>query len=272
MTTPLPPLDLHAHAKPTIPARDLERLGAVVFVATRSLAEFESTQNRRDVVTIWGVGCHPGVPTAQRDFDRGRFADLIRQSPFVSEVGLDGRSKVPIAEQEKTFRSVLRELHASPRIVSIHSSGAPGRVLDLLAETSIKGVILHWWRGTPAQTARAVGLGCWFSVNAASMKNPEHVAMIPLDRILTETDHPSGDRGSAEPRQPGAVDDVETALARVYGTTTAIIRERVWTNFANLVEEVSVTDLLPPPVQKMVEFARKADGPRARPRGPRPKA
>lgn len=257
MSPSLPPLDMHAHVKPNIPPRDLERLGAVVFVATRSLDEFARTQKRRDAVTIWGVGCHPGMEAAQRDFDRKRFADLISKTAFVSEVGLEGRSKVPVAQQEATFREVLAELATRPRLTSIHSSGAPGRVLDALSETPLRGAILHWWRGTPVQTARAVDLGCWFSVNAASMRNPELVAPIPLDRILTETDHPSGDRSSSEPRQPGAVEDVEAALARIYGSTPAGVRAMVWANLAQLVQEVSITELLPTPVQRMLAAAGK---------------
>lgn len=179
--------------------------GAVVFAATRSLDEFALTQSRRDAVTIWGVGCHPGVEVAQRSFNRKRFADLITETAFVSEVGLEGRSKVPVSQQEATFRDVLAEVALRPRLTSIHSSGAHARVLDMLAETPIRGAILHWWRGTSAQTARAIELDCWFSLNAASMKNRDLVAPIPLDRILTETDHPSGDREAPNPRQPGRV-------------------------------------------------------------------
>lgn len=224
MSPALPPLDLHAHVKTTIPARDLERLGAVVFAATRSLEEFGSTQRRRDAVTIWGVGCHPGDQAAQRDFDRDRFASLARTTAFVSEVGLDGRSRVPMATQLETFRAILQVVSASPRIVSIHSGSAHAQVLDALSDNPQKGAVLHWWRGTPAQTARAVDLGCWFSVNAANMKYPESVAVIPLDRILTETDHPSGDRASTAPRQPGSVDDVEASLL---ASTASLLRQSV---------------------------------------------
>lgn len=252
MTPSLPPLDLHAHIKPTIPARDLERLGAVVFAATRSLKEFESTQRRRDAVTIWGVGCHPGVPAAQNDFHQERFASLVRTTAFVSEVGLDRRSKVPMEAQEATFRAILTVLAVSPRITSIHSSGACDRVLDLLEETPIQGAVLHWWRGTPAQTARAVALGCWFSVNAAGMRHAADIALIPRDRILAETDHPSGDRSAPAPRQPGAVLDVENELARLYAVPATEMRLRLWRTFDELVLATGVAPLLPAPVRRMI--------------------
>jgi TatD DNase family protein len=257
MIPPLPPLDLHAHVKPTIAPRELEQLGAVVFVATRSLHEFHQTQKRRDSVTIWGVGAHPGVERAQRDFDPDVFAEAIKSTAFVSEVGLDGRSKVPMALQEQTFREVLRAVSAKPRIVSIHSSGASGKVLDALSEVPVRGAVLHWWRGTAAQTARAIELGCWFSINLAGMKYPSDVALIPINRVLIETDHPSGDRGASEPRQPGSVGGVESALALVYGVTSAEIRTQVWRNFADLVDDAGVLGLLPAAVRRMTEASKR---------------
>lgn len=256
MAPQLPPLDLHAHISAKTGAADLERLGAVVFAATRSLDEYESVRGRRDQVTIWGVGCHPGVVQAQQGFDIGRFASLLASTAFVSEIGVDRRSKVPLEEQERVFASILSTLQGTPRIASIHSSGAPGRVLDALERTPIRGAVLHWWRGDEAQTRRAVELGCWFSINAAGVKYPADVALIQLERIITETDHPSGDRTSAAPRQPGAVDDVEKALAEVYKIDARAVRGKVWTNLVGLVDETDVVGLLPAAVQRMIAFAR----------------
>ncbi|QCY47309.1 TatD family deoxyribonuclease [Glutamicibacter creatinolyticus] len=252
MSPQLPPLDLHAHINPKTSAAELERLGAVVFAATRSLSEYESVRSRRDQVTIWGVGCHPGVAAAHRDFDKEKFSSLLPSTAFVSEIGLDRRSRVSLDEQERVFTSILEAMQGTPRIASIHSAGLAECVLHALEQTPIKGAVLHWWRGTPAQTTRAVELGCWFSVNAAGARFPADVSNIPLDRILTETDHPSGDRDSPAPRQPGAVMNVEQSLAVIYGIPTTAIRTQVWANFARLAHETGTVTLLPRPVQRMV--------------------
>lgn len=254
MAPRLPPLDLHAHINPKTHPADLERLGAVVFAATRSLDEYESVQGRRDQVTVWGVGCHPGVAQAQQEFDVERFGSLLASTAFVSEIGLDSRSKTPLDEQARVFASILSALRRAPRIASIHSAGVAGRVLDALEHTPIKGAVLHWWRGDESQTRRAIELGCWFSVNAAGTNYPNDIALIPFERILTETDHPSGDRSSASPRQPGAVDDVEQALSRVYDVDSSVIREQIWKNLVGLVEETNVHGLFPPAVQRMVAY------------------
>lgn len=256
MAAQLPPLDLHAHINPKARPADLERLGAVVFAATRSLDEFEYVRNRRDQVTVWGVGCHPRVAQAQHGFDEDWFGSMLGSTAFVSEIGLDGRSKVSLEKQERVFASILKELQGAPRVASVHSAGSADRVLEALTHAPVKGAVLHWWRGDEAQTKRAIELGCWFSVNAAGLKHPRDVALIPLDRIFTETDHPSGDRASTLPRQPGSVGDVEQALARIYGIDTWAAREQVWANLAGLVDETNVEELLPTAVRRMIAFAR----------------
>lgn len=257
MSKQLPPLDLHAHVSSKATAAKLEGLGAVVFAATRSLDEYKKVQNRRDQVTVWGVGCHPGVLEAQSAYDPSEFAELVLSTAYVSEVGLDGRSKVPIANQESVFGSILTQVQATPRILSIHSSGATELCLAALEAKKVKGAVLHWWRGTEPQTKRALALGCWFSVNAANMTHTNDVASIPLDRLFIETDHPFGDRTTpTSRRQPGALAEVETALAMLHGTTPEKIRQQVWVNFANLVDEVGVLAKLPNPVQRMLAAAK----------------
>jgi len=126
----------------------------------------------------------------------------------------------------------------------------------LLDHHRVDGAILHWWRGSKAQTRRAIELGCWFSINLDGMRFPEQVTAIPLDRILTETDHPYGNRRSSALRQPGAVEDVEEAMGRAFGLDPVSVRKQVWMNFVDLVSATGVSRLLPEPVQRMVGAVR----------------
>lgn len=255
MSRALPPLDLHAHISPEASARELEGLGAVVWAATRSQAEYERVAARRDLVTVWGVGCHPGLESAQRDFEPARFASLIEGTALVSEIGLDAGSKVPMDTQRQTFTGILELLVETPRVTSVHSAGATSGVLDCLERIAGPGVVLHWWLGDKAETERAVALGCYFSINHAMTVRSSALSVVPIERLLVETDHPDGDRRSARPRQPGAVHDVEEWLARMHGLTAAALRQQVWRNLSNLVGEAGVRHRLPGPVKKMLAVA-----------------
>lgn len=241
----LPPLDTHAHIDPATPRSDLEGLSAVIFAMTRSLAEATAVQGRDDSHVLWAVGCHPGVADAQEAFDRAHFAELLGGAAAVGELGLDGTSVVPMDRQREVLRLALGELVAQPRIVSLHSHRAHGPLLDELATTPAPGLILHWWLGSAAQTRRAVELGCYFSVNAAMVTRQGALREVPPDRILTETDHPYGDRKGPSPRLPGRVEPVEAALSRRWGIDEAHARVRVWQNLSHLLRGTGSARLLP---------------------------
>lgn len=251
-----PPIDLHAHIDPSIEASDLIALQAVVFVATRSLAEFNRTRRRRDPITIWGVGAHPALPEALQHFSAIELHSAIRSTPLVSEVGMDASSPASRAQQTRVLGEILAITKDEPRIVSIHSAGATSWVLDALADHPQKGAVLHWWRGQPGETARAVELGCFFSVNKSELKRPTVIGRVPWDRLLLETDHPYGDRGSGA--APGMLKTVERAIAGELGVLTSSVRMGLWGNLARLVNETGTANLFGDRVQRMLSVAPKS--------------
>ena len=257
MSRPLPPLDLHAHIATDITTGALEGLGSVVFAVTRSLEEYEKVKRRSDAVTVWGVGCHPGLTTAQNDYDANRFADLLLHAAFVGEVGLDGSSKVPIERQEEVLASVFATVVATPRLTSVHSYKATKRVLDVIERTGMEGAVLHWWLGSDKETERALSLGCMFSVNQSMDLTRLRAIGVPITALLPETDHPSGNRRGLSPRQPGHTLDVEQAIALAYGLSSSQVREQFWSTFAKQMSEKQSVTLLPPVVQKMVRQASR---------------
>ena len=249
MSDSWPPLDTHAHIDSDIDPTELVALKAVVFAATRSLAEFEKTVARSDPVTVWGVGVHPGVPQAVEAFTPRRFRAAIAKTPIVSEIGLDGRSAVPMARQLHVFDQILEVLGGEPRIVSVHSAGATAEVLDVLEQRPVPGIVLHWWRGTPGQTARAVALGCRFSINETERRRPAVVAHVPGNLVLTETDYPFA---SAAPGGPGDVAPVEAILADHNHMTQADVRREIWINMAALVADTATIELFGDRLQRML--------------------
>lgn len=247
MTSAWPPLDVHAHVAVDLDSSELLGLRAVIFAATRSLDEARTALARqpRDLLTTWGVGVHPGVAEALHAYDPEIFRSLVAQSALVSEVGLDGKVPSRLELQRQVLRDILAGLQKLPRIVSLHSFGATAELLDELELRPIRGAVLHWWKGDASTTERALALGCYFSINAANLRDLALLDRIPLDRLLPETDHPDGDRRSRGPRRPGAVDDVEQALARRHGIDQSTLRHIYWQNLRRLTDEVGVGQLLP---------------------------
>ncbi len=244
MSSALPPVDLHAHVDSGIPPDELRSLGAVVFAATRSLAEARIALQREDDLVVWGVGSHPGVMGSHSSFDPAAFRSLIGQTAFVSEFGLDLGAKVPLERQLQTLRGALDVLADELRITSLHSYRATAQLLDELAHRPVPGVVLHWWLGSQAATKRAVDLGCYFSLNAAMFRRASALRHIPLERLLTETDHPYGDRVGPEPHRPGNVLAVEHGIARMHCLEPDAVRRLMWRNLDRLARETNCGRLL----------------------------
>jgi TatD DNase family protein len=247
----LPPLDLHAHIDPSISEDDLDELDAVVFAVTRSLDESEEAIERTDTTTIWGVGCHPALAKAHTGFTPERFRHLIDASPFAGELGLDGKARVPFDKQLETLRGALDVLADDPRVVSLHNYAATQQLLEELERHDTPGRVLHWWLGDVPLTRRAVELGCYFSLPPAATRRKDLLGAIPLDRLLTETDHPFGDRRFQDSR-PGNVGPVERALAAHHQRDQQDIRRILWLNLNQLIKEAGCGRLLPNRVRTML--------------------
>lgn len=242
------PIDAHAHIDAKIDSSDMISLGAFVMAVTRTLDEADIATLRRDAMAVWGIGCHPGLQKAQQAFNASRFQELIARTPFVGELGLDGKSRVPMGRQVETMLKALEVLQNSPRLTSLHSYAATGQLLELLGSSPPPGMILHWWLGDAKQTQRAVELGCYFSVNASSVRRRDILCQIPRERLLTETDHPFGDRRSKFQR-PGNVEDAELGIGREFGMTQREVRSLMWSNLHRLVSITQCSAMFPRSVQ-----------------------
>lgn len=216
----------------------------MILGVTNSLAEFDRVSSDENVIR--GVGCHPGDAMAISTFDRAAFARRLSLTPLVGEVGLDSGSGVSSAEQRRVCANVLDLVRTTPRLLSLHSVRAHTPLLDLLQSAGVSGAILHWWTGSDAQTARAVDLGCWFSVGPGMLGRTDRLSRLPRDRVLAETDAPVRNAVA------GRVDDVELAFARVWHCDLQDVRAQVWHNFAALVELTKTGGLLPPAVQTLL--------------------
>lgn len=186
-----------------------------------------------------GLGLHPELVT-QRHTEVDLFPALLGETDYVGEVGIDGSAahQASLKLQERTFRKILEHCcDRGGRILSIHSRGAAGRVLDCLAETPGAGTpVLHWFSGNRTELERAVTLGAWFSVGPAMMRSARGrllVAEMPQDRVLTETDGPFARHGNS-PLNPWDVTRAESALTELWGIAPDNVRKVLAANLRQL--------------------------------------
>ncbi|MCE4222122.1 TatD family deoxyribonuclease [Methylobacterium sp. C25] len=144
------------------------------------------------------LGLHPElVEQAHREV--GLMLDLMSEAHFIGEIGLDGSPQhaSSLDLQRRVFREiVLRAGALGGRVLSIHSRRAATQVLDEIETCPTRGgvlAVLHWFSGSASEFARAISLGCWFSVNGSMLSSARSRSMIeaiPRDVLLIESDAP----------------------------------------------------------------------------------
>ncbi|MGI9487359.1 MAG: Qat anti-phage system TatD family nuclease QatD [Geminicoccaceae bacterium] len=197
-------IDLHCHLdlypEPNVLIAECVKRRLYVLSVTTVPSAFEGTAA---LITPDGrirtaLGLHPELAAA-RAHELPLFERLLPLTRYVGEIGLDGSRdhRETLDTQQGVFADVLRICaRAGGKVLSIHSRRASGIVLDALeAEPTAGKTILHWYLGSAKQVARAVEMGCWFSIGPqmlVSKRGRVAVASMPKDRVVPESDGPFG--------------------------------------------------------------------------------
>jgi TatD DNase family protein len=200
---------------------------------TRTLDEFDAAHANPQQGLTWGVGVHPAVPAALRQWSEERFLLAARRAAVVGEVGLDRRGDR--VAQRAIFETILSEAPAA--LISVHSTGRTDEVVDIIEKHPHPGVILHWFTGSREDAQRAAQAGCYFSINAAMAD--VQMTTLPLDRILPETDFPSS-RSRTQARAPGDIAALEATVVRLTGHSPMDVRRRWYQNLAAISQRAGV--------------------------------
>jgi len=166
------------------------------------------------------VGLHPQL-VAARHRETDLLLDLIREVPYVGEVGLDfsdANPAVRLLQQDVLARILARCAEVGGRIVSLHSRRASRETIDLVSSLRPGTAILHWYSGPLRELGRAIDAGCYFSVNPSMIRSASGarlVRQIPLDRLLTETDGPFVEV-AGRPATPANVSLLVEEIARLW--------------------------------------------------------
>lgn len=218
--------DAHVHlgwfANAAAVARDAASRGLNMLAVTVTPEEYLGV--RRDLATrrnvAFAAGLHPWWVRSPDDGDA--LCELLPSVRYVGEIGLDASLR-----HEETWEAQLTAFErtcatcaetsdsTAPKVLSIHAVRSAGPVLDVLertgAATSCR-CVLHWFSGSSEELWRAVRLGCRFSLGERSLqtrRGREYARILPVERLLTETDLPKGERS------PATADDILDSLTRV---------------------------------------------------------
>ncbi|MHB8926783.1 MAG: TatD family hydrolase [Bacillota bacterium] len=187
----------------------------------------------REHPDFWAaVGIHPHDAREANPEALARLRDLSAEARVVAigEIGLDYyRDLSPRPEQREAFRRQLRLARELRKPVIIHDRDAHDEVLKILEEEAAGlTVVLHCFSGDAAMAARCLEMGYFIALGGAvtfgnGQRAREVAAMMPLDRLLLETDSPylSPDPLRGQRNEPARVALVARKVAEVKGMDVA---------------------------------------------------
>lgn len=179
------------------------------------------------------IGLHPeNVKEDYREQLAVLHAALSSEHIAIGEIGLDYHFDTTFREEQQfAFREQMRWAEQRKLPVMIHSRDATEDSLAILREFPQVTGVMHCFSGSNEIAKQIVALGYYLGIGGVltfkNCKLKEHLASIPLERIVLETDAPymapvphRGERN--ESRWMSFVRDM---LAEIYGTTAEHIDE-----------------------------------------------
>ncbi len=210
------------------------------FPAVRAIAESDPA--------IWcSVGIHPHEAAAEPDTDADRLVELAQHDKVVGigECGLDYHyDYAPRDRQQSVFRTHARAAIAAKVPLIVHTREADEDTATLLAEEGRDGAltgVLHCFTSGRELAVKALDLGFFISFSGiVTFKNAEDlrevVRLVPLDRMLVETDAPYlapvPKRGKRN--EPAFVAHTAAFVAGLKGLSAEALAETTTDNFHRL--------------------------------------
>lgn len=236
--------DTHCHLDlypdPHAIVREAECTQTYVVAVTNTPSVFQATQqligSSRFVRPA--LGLHPEL-AVERQGELPLFQQLLPQTRYVGEVGLDfvSSDKQVRLTQQRVFSQILEWSHlAGDKILTIHSRRAEKEVVEAIGTNFRGAAILHWYSGSLAVVEQALTNGLYFSINSAmtrSKRFPDLLRLIPIDRLLTETDGPFVQIGQRA-ALPADVAQVVSTLAAMRQSTPEEVSKLLFANLRKL--------------------------------------
>ncbi|MBN8789783.1 MAG: TatD family hydrolase [Terrimonas sp.] len=187
------------------------------------------------------LGLHPQL-VANRVDEIEIWKQYFDETRYIGEVGLDAGTQYykSFELQKSVFQTILNTCaNSREKILSIHSVRSVPIVLEMLERSSVlkkNKVVLHWFGGNANNLRKAVSLGCYFSINAEMFKSErskELIRLLPLDKLLTETDGPFTYTNQVASRPINVLKTVEL-LAAMLGQEIASLAETLLSNLKKI--------------------------------------
>lgn len=187
-------MDMHCHlnlyTNYTKLVTDIENNRMYCLIVTNKPSQYMQNKYSSKYVK-YALGYHPIEIQGDYKKEIGIFLNELNSTRYIGEIGLDYTGK-NIELQKDVFQIILRLISGKDKILSIHCRKAEKDLITYVSNFNGK-IIIHWYSGNYINLKKLVDLGCYFSINnnmIKSKKSDKYFEIIPLDKILLESDAP----------------------------------------------------------------------------------
>lgn len=156
----------------------------------------------------------------------------------IGEVGIDFKENLEKEKQINNFKKFIKLAEEINKPLIVHSRGACNEVLDLLKGIKVK-VILHYFNANSTTVKKALDLGFYFSVPTVLSTNKNMkklVKIVPLDKILTETDAPYLSPIKDQKNVPENVKYTINEITKIKNINEKDVEEQIYKNYKIIFE------------------------------------
>jgi len=239
-------IDMHCHLDrypdPKLIAGKARRAGVTVIAVTNLPSHFrDGLMPASQLANVrLSLGLHPML-APHSEMERQLFSELLPKTSYVGEIGLDfGKEGSATREaQIHSFSFVLRQVHKTGKVLSIHSRKAEHETLDLLDEHNVRAATFHWFTGDDSALRRVIRDGHYVSINPAMLRSNrgrDTIRQTPKERVLFETDGPYC-KGPNGPAEPWEVTRVALQVSQLWACSVETTTTQVNQNFCQMLRD-----------------------------------
>jgi len=185
------------------------------------------------------LGFHPEL-LPQYNHHIPQMWKLLNETRYIGEVGLDFKTGKDFKELQISFFTELIERCNifRDKILTVHSRQSASEIVSIIGADFKGKVILHWYSGSKTTLKKAIDNGYYFSINYSmvnSNTSKELIKLIPLERLLLETDAPFVKFNNKSFSMLG-IKDIIKELAFMLNLDQLDMTTILWTNFKALIK------------------------------------
>ncbi len=214
---------------------------AVAMDVPSYLKTLEIARSCSYVIPTFGI--HPWEAARYTD-NLHELDGYLEKTPVIGEAGLDFhyvKDSGLYPGQMKVFEYQCAWAQRLSKPMNLHTRGAEREVLEMLTRFRIDTSIIHWYAGPVSLMESYLAAGCYFTVGV-DVLNPRKThtiaEILPLDRILLETDNPGGYQWLAhETGMPDLLLKIVEKVSEAKGMTAIELENELWQNWRNFMGE-----------------------------------